>query len=295
MKKVRNGDNFGISAQTFNTFVDAARDFQKRQRQSTTPPAKTAEPRDIVLAKNMDSELDALRFYCVGITNTIIDPTNESGFLKTIGFEVEQYDADTHGNRFAICVEPLQYDKIRKARVSGVFGCKVYISDETHRFAVPSNGYLQSASGGPVEIIWSESGTGTLWAYVRMNGSSGFGTLDPFTVPSGTDATADTTEWDITDQPLKEDGVTPYLGVIIEAQTRIYSDGTSTYQFQREVKADSAGNVVYVGPEVREELQISGGNLTLYKVLSVDGNSASAAPLNVDGSLGGEAQDFIVI
>jgi hypothetical protein len=69
-----------------------------------------------------------------------------------------------------------------------------------------------------------------------------------FTVPAGSDDTADTTTWDISDQP------SGYGGVTVEAFFRLYWSGTSgdpVYQFIREAKYDSKGALLYVGREVR--------------------------------------------
>jgi hypothetical protein len=74
------------------------------------------------------------------------------------------------------------------------------------------------------------------------------GNLDPFVLSAGTDDTANTDEWDITDQPES------YAGVHVEKWFRLYWSGNSgdpVYQFTREAKYDSRGALVYVGPEVR--------------------------------------------
>ena len=83
LKKVKTGDSLVIPAQTFNTFIDAARDFRARQQGR----AQTAQPgfrsSGIILVKNA-SGADQNRFAILGIDSPIITPTdNEDGIKGT--------------------------------------------------------------------------------------------------------------------------------------------------------------------------------------------------------------------
>ena len=70
--------------------------------------------------------------------------------------------------------------------------------------------------------------------------------VTPFTIPEGDDGDAETTEWDIDDQPEGYDGVT-------YSPSRVYWSGVTTesfYWFVRQPTFDSIGRLVHVGPEV---------------------------------------------
>ena len=52
LKKVKSGDPMTIPAATFNSFVDAAQDFLRRQRDIARTPAAERPPFEMVLLKN---------------------------------------------------------------------------------------------------------------------------------------------------------------------------------------------------------------------------------------------------
>jgi hypothetical protein len=82
MKKVQSGDRLKIPAKTFNTFIDAARDFQDRQR-NVGRDARPQQPRPgIVFVKNSSGE-DADRFAPLGLGGILYTPEdNEPGEMN---------------------------------------------------------------------------------------------------------------------------------------------------------------------------------------------------------------------
>ena len=135
MKKVKSGDALVIPAQTFNTFIDAARDFRARQQEN----AQTAQPgfrsSGIILVKNA-SGYDQNRFAILGIDSPVITPTdNEDEFKNKIVFSgVTPTDAD-HIGKFVILAEPLADGEIGRAFAHGVCPVKVNVEDEAHAYA----------------------------------------------------------------------------------------------------------------------------------------------------------------
>lgn len=71
MKKVRPGDPLVIPAATFNTFIDAARDFQDRQRSARRDAVREQRDTGIVLVRN-ETGADRERFDVLGIDERII-------------------------------------------------------------------------------------------------------------------------------------------------------------------------------------------------------------------------------
>ncbi len=84
LKKVRPGDALVIPAATFNTFVDTANDFLRRQH--LQGQAGTPEPRQsgIVLVKN-NSGADRARFDVLGVDSPVISPAdNLDAFVNQV-------------------------------------------------------------------------------------------------------------------------------------------------------------------------------------------------------------------
>lgn len=75
MKKVQSGDPLKIPAGTFNTFVDAAQDFLRRQRSIGRTPVADRPPFETVLLKNA-SGADRGRFEVLGIDGPVFTPTD---------------------------------------------------------------------------------------------------------------------------------------------------------------------------------------------------------------------------
>ena len=99
MKKVKSGDALVIPAQTFNTFIDAARDFRARQQERAQTAQQTFRSSGIILVKNA-SGYDQDRFAVLGIDGPIITPTdNEDEFKNKVAFNgVTPTEAGHTGN-----------------------------------------------------------------------------------------------------------------------------------------------------------------------------------------------------
>jgi len=77
LQKVRRGDPLVIPAATFNTFIDAARDFQQRQRSARRRVQRERQEAGIVLVRNESGE-DRERFDVLGIQGPVITPTDNA-------------------------------------------------------------------------------------------------------------------------------------------------------------------------------------------------------------------------
>jgi len=250
MKKVKAGDPLCISATTFNTFVDAARDFLSRRQGTGGRPSQSFRQTGIVLLQN-DSGADAPRFAALGIDSPVIDPgDNEDEFTSRVALSGVTPVAGTHEGLFAVCLEPIADGEIGRACVSGVCPAVVNVTDASHQYADIADGQvvLTSCSRGAAQVLWRETGTGLKWAVVRIGATSpAAGDVTNPVVLGGSGVTADTATWDIDNQPIG------YHGVQFNA-IRLYWSGSSgdpVYQFIRTPTYDSLGNLVAVSAEVR--------------------------------------------
>jgi len=81
MKKVRPGDPLVIPAATFNAFIDAAHDFQQRQRSAEQDRYRELRQTGIVLIRN-ESGADRERFDVLGVAGTIVKPSDNADAFK---------------------------------------------------------------------------------------------------------------------------------------------------------------------------------------------------------------------
>ncbi len=175
LKRVKPGDSLAIPASTFNTFVDAAQDFLRRQRDIGRTPAAERPPFETVLLKNA-SGADRSRFDVLGIDGPVFTPTDSlETFTNGIAL-VGVTPTASHAGDFAVLVEPIQAGQIARACILGACPVKVNVVSASDAFAdveAGVTGRLQSGSSGAARILWKESGTGEKWAVVRLGNPAG--------------------------------------------------------------------------------------------------------------------------
>ena len=177
-KKVQSGQPLRIPAATFNTFIDAARDFQQRQRNALQMAQRSSNQEGIILVKN-NSGGDCPRFGILGIDGVLHDPTANLDQFKNnaaiVGITPSEVN---HKGKFVILTEPIKNGLIGRARISGISCVQVNVVSESHTHAdvqEGQTGHLKSGTSGLAMILWKESGTGVKWALVRIGGGSGGG------------------------------------------------------------------------------------------------------------------------
>jgi hypothetical protein len=175
LKKVKPGDPLAIPAATFNTFVDAAQDFLRRQRDVGRTPVADRPPFETVLLKNA-SGADRGRFDVLGIDAPVFTPTDSlETFTNGIAL-VGVTPTDSHAGNFAVLVEPIQAGQIGRACILGACPVKVNVVSASDAFAdveASVTTRLKSGSSGAARILWKESGTGEKWAVVRLGNPAG--------------------------------------------------------------------------------------------------------------------------
>jgi len=174
LRKVQSGQKLEIPAATFNTFIDAARDYKQRQRDQSSKTQPYYPDSGIVLVAN-ESGGDRNRFDVLGLAEPIIRPEdNLAEFKRRPTFRGVTPTA-AHRGCFVVLSEPLATGAIGRATVSGVCPARLYVADSSHTYAdieVLESGWLRSSASGSAHVLWKDPLSD--WALVRLsNPSSG--------------------------------------------------------------------------------------------------------------------------
>ncbi|MCX5673925.1 MAG: hypothetical protein NTX87_02855 [Planctomycetota bacterium] len=171
LKKVHPGERLAMPAATFNTFVDAARDFLARQQGQEADPLQNRPRPGVVLVRN-DSGEDCDCFAVLGIDGILYTPTdNEEGFKDRPALKGDTPTAPDHRGKFVVALQPIASGKLGRCAATGIVPVQIAVTDEDHRFADISDGSrntLASAPSGAARILYQESGTGTKWGLVLV-------------------------------------------------------------------------------------------------------------------------------
>lgn len=175
LRKVQAGSKLRVPAAAYNAFIDAARDYQARQRSSQQSAQAAARSSGVVLVKNASGE-DRERFDVLGVDAPIFGPAdNLESFKNKLALKGITPTAN-HAGKFVILLEPLKADAIGLAIAGGVSIVKVEVQAEGDRMADAADGEagnLVSGGSGVAQILWKEAGTGVKWAVVRLGGGGG--------------------------------------------------------------------------------------------------------------------------
>jgi hypothetical protein len=167
---VRPGDKLRIAAEQIN--------WINRQMRAETGfkagPLEGYEPgRNIILARN-NTGADLPRWGVMRISGIEVDPAADDkgrrSFEEMPCVTGSKPNAAT-GGKFVIAVEPIKDGKIGRVCAAGIVQAKVSFSDAGHTRAKPKDDtveHLESAAGGPAEILWSAGTSGEQWALVRF-------------------------------------------------------------------------------------------------------------------------------
>jgi hypothetical protein len=158
LKKVQPGDPLAIPAMTFNTFIDAARDFQRRQRSVSRAHQRESRQAGVVLIRN-ESGGARNRFDVLGINGPIITPNGNAAEFESRVAIRGAVPSTTHFGRFGVLLEPLASNAIGRACIDGICVARVRMVGEDHEYADISHGdpsRLESGSSGSAQLLWVE-------------------------------------------------------------------------------------------------------------------------------------------
>lgn len=206
------GSPFVTSIDTVNGVLEAARDFRRRrlgELNGATPNNPSRQPACYCWVRNdVGSDLAVRSVVALNSTPVISAVDHPDTVNQTPVFPGTAPAAAT--DVFAILVEPIETGKIGIAVVMGMVVCDLAVSDATHTFAVPviaTTATLASATSGPAQIIWKETGTGTKRAVVLITEQQ----------PASSTATATYTSWK------------DYVRCASVSNVNISNPGTSTF------------------------------------------------------------------
>jgi len=172
LKHVQPGEPIGPpSATVRNAMIDAALDFQRRSASQTARPQMSGSNYGTVWVRN-DSGADVNRYNVLGIDDVIITPTDNLDEFKTrVAFSCITPAVADHFGKFVILLEPLKDGAIGRGLIDGVCPVQINMLDAGHKWADVKDSdeaVLQSGGYGYAQILWADSGTGTVWAIIRV-------------------------------------------------------------------------------------------------------------------------------
>ena len=171
-KKVQAGQPLKISAEVWNALLDLVRDAKNHKHDQRVESFDPMRQADLIAIRN-SSGVSQSEFHVLGLDWPLISPTaNLREFKNSVAMlgVVPQYPR--HFGRFVILAEPLGYDKIGRAWISGVCPARVDVVDECHEWADIKSGdatTLISRPAGSARILWRAGGTGPQWAVIRLS------------------------------------------------------------------------------------------------------------------------------
>jgi hypothetical protein len=205
------------------------------------------------------SGADQNRYAVLGVSGPIYTPTdNLDSFKNKLAFIGALPTTASYTGKFVVLLEPAVNGAIVRAVIAGVVPVQVDFGDASHTFADVKNSSSASLKSGPsgsAQVLWKQSGTGVIWALVRLSNILPTGTLaSPATLGSNAEGseTASTDTW-------TRDGTTSgtnYAGVPLDmwTVTRVVYNDTGTqvlYAFVRKMSFDSLGLLRSVSAETR--------------------------------------------
>ena len=153
----------------WNNMVDAGRAWADGQLNNGAPTPNRPRATDLIRIKN-DCGANRERGEILLISGkAITDLAEESIWL--LG------DTPTANGYFAILKQPIQSGEVGTAQVSGCCLATIDVIDIDHTRAKPSAGdyVLESATDGPIEILYAPGTTGASECVVRFGSSGGGG------------------------------------------------------------------------------------------------------------------------
>lgn len=177
LRKVSPGDPLQIPAPTFNTFVDAARDFKSRQHDTKQHTQPTQANTGIVAVLN-EAGVELDRFSVLGIGGVLIKPVdNADEFQQRVMLRGVLPTAQDSA-RFVVLLEPAAKTAIVRGCIDGVVTVRVEMESEDHRFADVKAGVatkLHSSGVGTTQLLWVEpvedrTDPAVAWAVARLGG-----------------------------------------------------------------------------------------------------------------------------
>jgi hypothetical protein len=165
-KTVTSGSPLNISAVAWNRLMEIA---GRQARSGMSTGIGSGEAREIFIKNGSGSTVN--RFGILSVSGILVDhASNADDFLARAVFTGAT--PATGDKAFAILHDTnAAANEIVKATMFGVVQVQIDVTNANHGYADIKNAdsaKLKSASYGPAQILWKESGTGTKWALVNL-------------------------------------------------------------------------------------------------------------------------------
>lgn len=179
MPKLTPGNKIkSISANDWNSFIDAAAWVKNNQMNQSDGEASSSRKDNICIIKN-NSGSQLLAFTPVILSGLAIEPDADTGaplICQPPAFAGAKPDSSNLESPTAILLDTVDAGKCCKAMLCGVSLVKLKINSSSDEFAeVTANG-LETASTGAFRLLWKASATGSdKWAVAQFPYATGGG------------------------------------------------------------------------------------------------------------------------
>jgi len=164
LRKVHTGEKLRLSAEAYNSFVDAAI-AHKRQQNLKNNRLENLGPNMVVVQNDTGGVVS--RYDVLGIT----------GVVYTLGTSCEQIvltvGSPTTKGKFVIAAQPMAVDALGIAYCSGVCQARLNIASEAMGYKLcdiaSGQSYLEPCWDGSAAILYQPTGTGLKWCVIRFS------------------------------------------------------------------------------------------------------------------------------
>jgi len=170
-QRVSSGSPLRIKASDYNRMLELV-DSQVTDLESTSMRSGRSQT-VIEVINNGSTALPEGRFVCLG-TPSLLPSNGLEDFKSGPVFSI---DETLEGSVFAVLSSPANPSEIVPAVVAGATPCMVDVTDQSHRFAVPSGGRMISAEEGPVQLAYTGAIGTDAWCYAIL-GTGGGGVIE---------------------------------------------------------------------------------------------------------------------
>ena len=174
-RKVEAGQPLSIQASAWNSLLDLLQQIDPSQLRRGLSGSTS-----LVKVRNA-AGVDLDQYAIVALGDPVFDwSDNLEEFKQNWAVDCVAPDYPTEGETIAILREPLASGAIGLATSVGLTPARVYVDDESDRWALYEAGATDTLTSCPTivpgavaRIIAKEAGTGTRWALVDLNGFAG--------------------------------------------------------------------------------------------------------------------------
>jgi hypothetical protein len=174
-RKIQIGDRLeGLPAESWNDFCDAYEAIIGARPNTRGIRGQGYQYGVRVPIKNSSGSGITTRYGILRINDLLLDYDDDAGVVEYSPYldgNTPLTDEDERDN-FVVLQGPVASTEIGVAVIRGLTWCQVDITDANHRFCKPkaSTAELGSACFGAAEILVKQSGTGTKWCLIDIDG-----------------------------------------------------------------------------------------------------------------------------